>query len=57
MLYAFVKQQQLQSILSPWITEKCSQTQVICQMLAAAQQLTQQVIGIHFLIKILMYNC
>lgn len=49
MLYAFVKQRQLQSTLSPWITENRSQAQVICQTLAAAQQLTQQVIGIQLL--------
>ena len=48
-LYAFVKQQQLQRIMSPWIKENHSQTQVICQTLAAAQQLTQQVIGIQLL--------
>ena len=36
-------EQKLQLILSPWIKERQSLTQVICQAIATAQQLTQQV--------------
>ncbi|XP_078347834.1 integrator complex assembly factor BRAT1-like [Oculina patagonica] len=39
--------QNLQCILSPWIKESHSLTQVICQAIAAAQQLTQQASSQH----------
>ena len=39
--------QSLQRIFSPWIKERHSLTQVICQAIVAAQQLTQQVDVVH----------
>lgn len=39
--------QNLQRILSPWIKESHSLTQVICQAIVTAQQLTQQVDDVH----------
>ena len=48
MLYAFLKQIQLQNILAQWIkgdnSTGNSQTKVICQTMATAQQLIKQVI-------------
>ena len=39
----YLKQQQLQNTVLPWIKGSSSTTQVVCQGLAAAQQLMQQV--------------
>ena len=39
----YLKQQQLQHTVLPWIKGSSSTTQVVCQGLAAAQQLMQQV--------------
>ena len=39
--------QNLQRIMSPWIKESHSLTQVICQAIVAGQQLTQQVDVVH----------
>ena len=39
----YLKQQQLQHTVLPWIKGSSSSTQVVCQGLAAVQQLMQQV--------------
>ena len=54
-VFFFCEQEQLQCILLPKIKECCSVTQVICQAIAAAQSLINQVMILQALLSPCLY--